>query len=579
MIKNSFGLKYALIATFLLVPFLLKAEINSDKDYSFLPPVRRLGINLTESNLDAFRRVIGNTSVLRGLPHDPINEDTLDLKITEKLQSILRQTGRFWTISLNSELGFVNNTTGVKEIALVREKTVKDYSLDAWLTTSLFFSPDGTTLRLVVSDPKNSKNIYVKEDIIMPPQASLEDVTESLYQGIDRVISSLAQDGSVIDAYNDLVTINFGKERGLQRGDILNAGYVIAMNRHPKTGEYLSSKRIPTKTIKVIKVDENSALCQIIEEKYINENRYCIQKAIKENVPLLVWRLPKKVDSNEGWHRPYDPYVEPIVGFANKGFNDDSRDNNKNNEAMAKSAHNHIDAKKEQDAHTKDKEVQNQEHHSKEKAPEGEHLKGINILNLKGLLGVSIARFQPKNASLERINLPPYLVNNFGISSEIEIYTKFNFEPSAKVTYSNTNSNFLASTFISLPLRYVMDQSSLYKFELGTSLFMFIGAIDFNESNGTLNNFAINIDAKYTGNFMNLVKYQTRLAISPVDWLRGDMLTYAQVSASLPRNKYIPHQLSMGLYYHKASSQFNEYGLFFQWDFLPYIVTVNRLGE
>ena len=94
MIKNSFGLKYALIATFLLVPFLLKAEINSDKDYSFLPPVRRLGINLTESNLDAFRRVIGNTSVLRGLPHDPINEDTLDLKITENCKAFfVKQVG------------------------------------------------------------------------------------------------------------------------------------------------------------------------------------------------------------------------------------------------------------------------------------------------------------------------------------------------------------------------------------------------------------------------------------------------------------------------------------------------------
>ena len=351
------------------------------------------------------------------------------------------------------------------------------------------------------------------------------------------------------------------------------------MNRHPKTGEYLSSKRIPTKTIKVIKIDENSALCQIIEEKYINENRYCIQKAIKENVPLLVWRLPKKVDSNEGWHRPYDPYVEPIVGFANKGFNDDSRDNNKNNEAMAKSAHNHIDEKKEQDAHTKDKEVQNQEHHSKEKAPEGDHLKGINILNFKALLGVSIARFQPKNGSLNRLNLPPYIINNFGMGSEIEIYSKFNFEPSFKYNYTNTKDTLLSYFFMSLPLRYVMNQSSLYKFELGASFFMLQGVTDYPENSESLNNFAINIDAKYTGNFMNLVKYQARLAISPVDWLRGDTLTYAEASASLPRNKYIPRQLSMGLYYHKASTQYSEYGLFFQWDFLPYIVTINRLGE
>jgi hypothetical protein len=132
---------------------------------------------------------------------------------------------------------------------------------------------------------------------------------------------------------------------------------------------------------------------------------------------------------------------------------------------------------------------------------------------------------------------------------------------------------------MALPLRYVMEQSSLFKFELGASFFMTQGLTDYPVNSETINNFAINIDSKYTGNFMNFIKYQARLAISPVDWLRGEMLTYAETSVSLPRNKYIPHQLSLGLYFHKASSRYHEYGLFFQWDFLPYVVTINKLGE
>ena len=79
------------------------------------------------------------------------------------------------------------------------------------------------------------------------PKADEEKVKTAMAQGLRRLISTLGHDGKITYIRENLLTIDFGIERGITRGQQLIAGYVLLSSFHPQTGEFLRAEYFSTK--------------------------------------------------------------------------------------------------------------------------------------------------------------------------------------------------------------------------------------------------------------------------------------------------------------------------------------------
>ena len=117
---------------------------------------------------------------------------------------------------------------------------------------------------------------------------------------------------------DNLITIDFGKERGLTRGQKIIAGSVLLKSFHPKSGEFLRSERIPLYQLKVLEAQKGSSLCEITDVDKIKLDEVT-QVAGPQPLVLLAWRADSE-PKTKGWHEPYDPQTAPLLGAVDSGF-------------------------------------------------------------------------------------------------------------------------------------------------------------------------------------------------------------------------------------------------------------------
>ncbi|WGL60220.1 hypothetical protein QEJ31_01200 [Pigmentibacter sp. JX0631] len=293
-------------------------------DTFLLPPLRRVGLDIVETNLDKFRIYMRKQDrQLYGIPAFPFNESDIQKIFAEDIADEIKNTGRFWNLALNDFVKLLplagnpsNNLT--KKIEDFKRRLELDYNLEAWIKPSVYFAPDQTLVRLVLKGAGVHSSVWAREDIMLEPQVSQDKIKVAFSQALARLINTIGHDGKVTYLRENLLTIDFGIERGVVRGDSLSVGYVLLTSFHPQSGEFLRSQRVTIHEIKVLESRQGSSLCQIIAS-----DRLAFEQALKvlgtNDVTMLVWKKNQS-GYKEGWREPYNPETAPILGAVESGF-------------------------------------------------------------------------------------------------------------------------------------------------------------------------------------------------------------------------------------------------------------------
>ncbi len=291
-----------------------------------LPPIRRIGIDTVETNVDEFRSFMRKQDrLLHGVPSLPYNEQDIKSMLAKDMEAQTKNTGRFWELSFSQFLeaspSLNKNATSqkppVEKILKFKHSLEADYNLDGWIKPLVYFAPDQTLVRVTLKGI-NSARTLAREDILLDAQASEDKIVTAMGEALSRIVSTLGHDGRVTYTRDNLMALDFGSERGVQRGQKMIAGYVILSSFHPQTGEFLRGKRVPLYELKVLEAQKGSSLCQITAL-----DRMKLEQVTKmTNNPaavLLAWK-PDAAPISEGWKEPYDPQTAPILGAAESGF-------------------------------------------------------------------------------------------------------------------------------------------------------------------------------------------------------------------------------------------------------------------
>lgn len=281
-----------------------------------LPAVRRIAIDLPRTNANEFRNYVSGKN-LSGLLALPLTEAEVEQEVMKKVESAVIDTGRFWSLSVDSTIDFLQHDKK-QSGASIYSRLQKQYDLDGWLATEMRFQPDHTLLRVSLLNSGRNRTL-AREDITLATQPSSNEILTAVQSALVRLISTLGHDGQVTYHQDDVVTIDFGKERGLSVGTKLKAGAVVLSAFHPQTGEFLRAKRIDTHELEVTEVRKGSSLCRVVAVDKVSYNELLQRHGKDGSLPLLAWRDPEK-KSEVGWTEPASTELAPIVSGAGSGF-------------------------------------------------------------------------------------------------------------------------------------------------------------------------------------------------------------------------------------------------------------------
>lgn len=299
---------------------------TSGKETQLLPAVRRIGLSPISTNLRSYRDAMqarGSTS-LAGVAGSPLDEDDFITSATLELTRVGEDLGRFWILPPHAP---------DRQSEPQKRKVARDYDLDAWLETDLTFSPEHTRLRLSLWSAGNGKRLLVREDLLLAAEPDTQALTSAYGMAFSRLMGTLGHEGRVTSMQDDLVTLDFGKERGLVRGDRVRAGVVILAARHPATGEALRWRRFETHELEVWESHEGSSLCRILRRDdgllaELGESQGAREGADPgRRLTLLAWRadgnespFPGSKSGRSAWREALATEAKPLVDSAEQGF-------------------------------------------------------------------------------------------------------------------------------------------------------------------------------------------------------------------------------------------------------------------
>lgn len=289
----------------------------TDDVLHLLPSIRRIAIDLPKTNSTEFRSFMSSSeSEISGFLALPLTEEQMNESLMKTVESVSQSTGRFWSISVDSTLDFLNSNDKSTSFAT---RLSKQYDLDAWLVPEVIFQPDHTLVRVSLRSTGLQKTI-AREDVTLVASPSLNEIKSGFQNAIARLTSTLGHDGKVSYFRDDLMTLDFGLERGLASGQKLKAGVVLLSAFHPQTGEFLRAKRVATYELEVIESRQGSTLARVVAHDRVASTEIANRlKREASELPLLAWRPdPKKSETT--WQDALDTAAITHSGASESGF-------------------------------------------------------------------------------------------------------------------------------------------------------------------------------------------------------------------------------------------------------------------
>ncbi len=294
---------------------------------SSMPAVRRIGILAAHTNVVAFREFMRDESRnLGGFLSLPITDDQVSREVSQMVSRAVNNSGRFWSLSMDAlvELSGVSPLPA-RDYSAAELRLYKAYDLDAWIEPELTFSPDHTKMHLTLRSAKDRSFVLAREDILFEPMPSSAEVERNVHSALARIAATLGHDGRITWRKNDLVVVDFGKERGVAQGTQLGAGYVILSAHHPVSQEYIRTQKIQTLELEVIEAREGSSVCRIVRRHPLLETEANNLLPGLTEKGLLAWRTDS--GANTGWmefNAPQSP-EQSIISGSETGFHSDEK--------------------------------------------------------------------------------------------------------------------------------------------------------------------------------------------------------------------------------------------------------------
>ncbi|MCB9025629.1 MAG: hypothetical protein H6625_04885 [Bdellovibrionaceae bacterium] len=126
--------------------------------------------------------------------------------------------------------------------------------------------PSGVSIKLNLFSTKDSKLLAFSE-IKNINRFEIAELQTKLKEMFIEVVKRLPYEGLILSRQNQRVTINLGKNDGIEEGRVLSVVQIVKLNRHPKFNFLINAEKEVLGKVKLLKVDETLSFGNVILEK------------------------------------------------------------------------------------------------------------------------------------------------------------------------------------------------------------------------------------------------------------------------------------------------------------------------
>jgi hypothetical protein len=528
-----------------------------------LPPIRRVGVDLANSNVKDYRNFLRqSTKEPGGFPGLPLNENDTVFELTKAVETALGNTGRFWILSMsNFDKGFPT-TLDAQE----KNRLTGTYDLDGWLVPTVVFAPDHTLIRVALKSAHEPEILWAREDVLGPPQPSLSELQRLFETGVARLISTLGHDGALTWSRDDLVTVDFGSERGISKGEHLMAGFVLLSAFHPQTGEFLRSSRIDVMELEVIDAKKGAALCRIVQRNMLLEKEAARRMGkggdatgTSKSDPLLVWRLHSP-SSRQRWRNKDRTAQSPHLGSAEEGFSKEPEEVDQLEPVPVEAP-----PKPEDKPPSPEKtSPQQPDENPSENSELNFHLHSM-MLGTGATFGILSTTRGDRNT-----DQPPLLLNTLNLGADIQLAPDLELTPRAVLSVFRGGDVTGGEFSVDVPLETTVwrDSSRSRILALGAGVGGIYGSVKTVRVVQPLTHFEVLGAGSYRMLLPGFGKFSVEANLSLFDILDGEI--FGQVVTLAEPSSFFPKELGFFLRFKRGPKSWVEFQLGGQWKFGPF---------
>ena len=137
---------------------------------------------------------------------------------------------------------------------------------DALLIGRLIKGPNGISMKLDMFSTKDYKLMSFAEFKNLN-RFEVKELQEKLKDLFSDVVKKIPYDGIVLSRTGQTVTVNLGKNDGIEGGQVLSVVQIVKLNRHPKFNFLINAEKEVLGKIKLVKVDDTLSFGKVVLEK------------------------------------------------------------------------------------------------------------------------------------------------------------------------------------------------------------------------------------------------------------------------------------------------------------------------
>ncbi len=238
----------SLTTTFLLIPFFAAAQITD--------------------NQAVYRSEIDSLLTIRKVTVLPFLDNAQGIyarPLENHLIDNLKKSHRFDYIDANL-VGPLVSPEDLEQDPEAMNRLANSLNVDAFYVGRVTKGPNGISLALHFFLTKDKK-LFAKGDIQDYKRLDISSLKEQLDTIQAQIQQKIPYSGLVISRQGNRVTVNIGKQDGIQKDQIVSVIQVIKLNRHPKFNFIISTEKEILGKIKLVKIDDALSFGMIMTEK------------------------------------------------------------------------------------------------------------------------------------------------------------------------------------------------------------------------------------------------------------------------------------------------------------------------
>ncbi len=168
-----------------------------------------------------------------------------------------------------AELNLVGPLVSPEELEASPQKVAQIISgtdSDGILSSRLVKGPSGISIKLNLFSSKDYK-LLAQAEVKNLKRFEVQQLKESINDLFRKIIKKIPYNGVILSRQGQRVTVNLGRNDGIEEGRVMSVVQIIKMQRHPKFHFLINADKEVLGKIKLLKVDDTLSFGKVILEK------------------------------------------------------------------------------------------------------------------------------------------------------------------------------------------------------------------------------------------------------------------------------------------------------------------------